>query len=216
LSILCDIYQLWTHFKCTNLTKSEFTRLGNSNVPNFCQNCYSDISPFHSLSNQEFSNELNTIGINKYSKIKLPDLIPSKSNNCYLQTSDFCQQYINNNDFLLIHVNIRSLNKNFERLEELLLKLGKKPDISETKLKSKFNTYLKGYSFVQNNYNTNAGEVGFFVKDTLDFKNTNDFNINVIDCEEIWVQIKFKNTEKTFAVLYKTSTSTCCHIQNYI
>jgi len=54
----------------------------------------------------------------------------------------------------------------------LLLDIGKTPEIiaiSETKLQTKFNTYLPGYSFIQNDSETNAGGVGLFIKDILNF-----------------------------------------------
>ena len=41
-------------------------------------------------------------------------------NHSYISTQNFKNQYLNSNDFLMIHINMRSLNKNFEKLEELL------------------------------------------------------------------------------------------------
>jgi len=61
--------------------------------------------------------------------------------------------------------------KNFGRLEKLLVELGKKPDlivISETKLQSKFNYFIPGYSFVQSNSITSGRGLGFLIKDTID------------------------------------------------
>jgi len=78
----------------------------------------------------------------------------------------------NNNDFSLIHINIPSLNNNFEKLEELLLDLGKILKliaISETKLQTKFNSYILRYNFIQNDSKTNSSGVGLFIKDTLNF-----------------------------------------------
>ena len=52
-----------------------------------------------------------------------------------------------------------SLKKNINKLEELLLKLGKLPDIialSATKLKNSFSYFLDGYKFIQSNSDTNA------------------------------------------------------------
>jgi len=106
----------------------------------------------------------------------------------------------------LLHINVCSLNKHFERLEELLEDLDEKPEfiaISETKLHSNFNSYLPGYTFLQANFKTNAGGVGLFVKETLNIKTLNDYNLNVNDCEEIWVKVQLNNSEKIFSVIYK-------------
>jgi len=93
------------------------------------------------------------------------------------------------------------LNKNFEKLEDLLLEPGKIPDliaISETKLQTKFNSYLLRYSFVQYDSNTNAGGVGLFIKDTLNFAIVENYQLNCNGYEQIWVKIKLNNTEKVF------------------
>ena len=52
----------------------------------------------------------------------------------------------------MMHVNIRSLTKNFDDWEELLIEIGKMLDIfviSETKLKAQFRFNLQGYTFIQ-------------------------------------------------------------------
>jgi len=171
MSICCDICQMWTHFKCTNLTIHEFDNLGNTDQLYFCQKFTNSIFPFQTISNDRLSEELSA---NKtdHCCLSLPDVRMLDSKNCYLNAQEFNQKYSNNNDFCIIHINIRSLNKNFEKPEELLLDIGKTPEIiaiSKTKLQTKFNTYLPGYSFIQNDSETNAGGVGLFIKDTLNF-----------------------------------------------
>ena len=116
----------------------------------------------------------------------MPDILNSK--NCYISTQEFYKQYASNNEFFLIHINIRSLHKNFEKLEELLVQLTKFPDsiaICETKLSSRLNYNLNGYSFVQNNSNTNAGGVGLFIKDTFNYMTFDDYDLKIRNCEEI-------------------------------
>ena len=42
-----------------------------------------------------------------------------------------------------------------------------------------------------------------FIKDTLSYKTTTEYQLNIIGCEEIWVKIQLNNTEKVFSVLYR-------------
>ena len=56
---------------------------------------------------------------------------------CYLSVQDFHDKYANCKDFFILHLNMHSLNKNFEKLEELLTQFNEMSDIiaiSETKL----------------------------------------------------------------------------------
>jgi len=72
-----------------------------------------------------------------------------------------------NNNFFMLHSNIRSLRKNSEKLEELLSDIKKMPEIiaiSETKLKTKVNSFIDGYEFIQNDSPTNTGGFGMFIK----------------------------------------------------
>ena len=56
---------------------------------------------------------------------------------------------------------------------------------------------------MQQNSNTKAGGVGMFIKDTINYKAVNSFNLKVEGCEELWVKINSNKTEKLFAVLYR-------------
>ena len=85
---------------------------------------------------------------------------------------------------MIMHVNTRSLHKNFEKLEELIHEINISPDviaISETKLKdnTSFSYSLFGYDFVSKNSSTNAGVVGIFVKSSYSFNLITSLNLNV-------------------------------------
>ena len=74
------------------------------------------------------SDELTKINVNN--KLILSKRLDYKlldADNCYLSTPDFQNLYANNTVFCILHISIRSLNKNFEKLEELLSVLGKMP-----------------------------------------------------------------------------------------
>jgi len=117
---------------------NEFKTLGNTEQLYFCQKCTNSIFSFQNLNKEELSDELYLNNrSNENCCIKLPDVISLDHENYYRNTQDFHLQYSNKNHFSIIHINIRSLIKNFEKLEELLANLGKTPEliaISETKL----------------------------------------------------------------------------------
>ena len=77
------------------------------------------------------------------------------------------------NNLTLFHLNIRSLQKNFNDLHELLCNLSEPPHIiclSETKIKHNtlLNLSISGYKFLNVNSLTNAGGVGVFISDCDD------------------------------------------------
>ena len=140
------------------------------------------------------------------------------SDNCYIFTPDSQNLYANNTDFCILHINIRSLNKNFEKLEELLSVFSKMPEIiaiPETKLNSNLKTFLLGYTFIHNNSPTSAGGVRMFIKDTLSYKTTTKYQLNIIGCEEIWVKIQLNNKEKVFSGLYRHPNSKLSDFQSF-
>ena len=88
----------------------------------------------------------------------------------------------------MLHFNIRSLNRHFDKLEELLVQLGKTTDIiatSETKLQANFSFLLEGYNFTQKDSKSNAGGVGMSIKENIDYSIDHAFDLNEKDCEEI-------------------------------
>jgi len=61
------------------------------------------------------------------------------------------------------------------------------------------NCYLQTNEFHEQYKN----RVGFFIKDTLNFKIVRNYNLNLNGCEKIWVKIDINGTEKVFAVTYR-------------
>ena len=102
----------------------------------------------------------------------------------------------------MLRINTRSLNKNFEKLEEILIQLGKLPEIiaiSDTKLRAEFKMQLQGYNFIQNNSDTNAGGAGMFVKETSTFQTTTEYQLHTEGCEDLWITANINNTKKSSA-----------------
>ena len=81
---------------------------------------------------------------------------------------------ITSTELFIIHINIRSLNKNFDNLLKFLTELGTHPNIiclTETRLKqnSLGNTQIPGYKFCHVDLGTNAGGVVIYIDEEIEF-----------------------------------------------
>ena len=123
-------------------------------------------------------------------------------NNDVINKTDF-------NDLFLIHVNIRSLQKNIDKLTQYILQLKKLPDviaITETKLNKDLiynNIDIDGYNFVHSDSTTNAGGVGFYVKNFLSFKIKLELGLKLNFVENIWIQVDTDKHPITIGVIYR-------------
>ena len=116
-------------------------------------------------------------------------------------------------DITLICINISSLPKNFNDFQTILSLLRFEPDIiglSETKITTKVNSYynphLDNYSFYQSKSNTQAGSVGVFIKNSLDFNIRDDLDFTVPGVFETkWFDVEQKQGGKksTFGQVYR-------------
>ena len=101
------------------------------------------------------------------------------------------------NDMIFIHVNIRSLQKNYDELYQFVSELPLKPliiCITETKLKGipDVNISFPGYVFVHENSSTNAGGVGIYISKNLYCEK--NFNSKLPDSESLWIKVKSPNS----------------------
>jgi len=90
----------------------------------------------------------------------------------------------------MLHVNIRSLRKNFEDFYDLLLFLPHQPDIvcvSETRIKhnSLINISLPGYQFFHTDSNTYAGGVAMYASKNFQCDIYSSCNLNSLQCEDL-------------------------------
>ena len=152
-------------------------------MPYFYPCNYDKIFPFHFLSNDDFTklwpSKIKTVNINK--------IHYDSTQYCTLKTSAKISQ--NPKDFIILQINPRSLIKNSDKIEELLITSRITPDIvaiCETKLKNNllFPYSLNNYNFIHAKSSTNAGGVGMFIKSSYLFNKTNKFNLNVNACED--------------------------------
>ena len=156
-AIQCDMCGGWIHLKCIVISLLKFHTLCSSTEPYLCQNCCSELFPFQTLDDKQLLNEMRNddklnFDINHTNNsffpakcLQVDNKIKSLLNdlNSGLVDSKYCSQaeanIINKKyKFSLLCVNIRSLNANFDKLNELLTNYDILPDIiaiSETKLK---------------------------------------------------------------------------------
>ena len=226
-SIFCDTCSSWIHLKCTQQTIKQFESLGTSELPYFCEKCCTTIFPFQNSNNDELLNEfalkksnLNSITEEVFDIQNVIQHIPDinlELDQTYISADKFKKKYKNSPAFCLLHINIRSLTKNLEKLEELLSDLDKMPEIiaiSETKLKAEFKLQLDGYDFLQKDSSTNAGGVGLFISKSLNYEVIEHYHLHNNDCEELWVKIKMRNKVKIFGVIYRHPKSSITEFYN--
>ena len=183
--------------------------LGTTDSPYYCTLCYTYLYPFHQIDDDAFIKLFlgDTKIKNLVNYAKLPK--DAKLENYYLSASDFKDAYSSSDDFFIMHVNTRSLKKNHCNLHELLVDLGKKPDvltISETKLNNSCNPNvdLEGYDFVHKNSDTNAGGVGIYINQIYSYTIVNEFDLHVNGCEDMWIELEQAHNKKCFiGALYR-------------
>ena len=216
-AILCDLCNHWLHLKCSNLTFSQYISLSTSYAPYYCIRCIEKNFPFTGINNVEYDTLFHANASGNLHSSEPTKYVRQESNQQLLYENCASSEYINiqsikskfshGNDFCILHVNSRSLNKNFDALEELILQFQKLPDIiaiSETKLKQDFLSTLPGYTFLQNNSKSNAGGVGLFIKNSINYNIFNQIQLHSVDCENLWVELEMGHNERqVVGVIYR-------------
>ena len=129
--------------------------------------------------------------------------VPSDINLNYYTTHDFQNShdikecFIDTTPISILHCNIRSLSANFDNLLTMLSQLYFPFSIiglTETKLKTdhdaSLNIDLVGYQLVSIPSNTNAGGVGFYIKDNVKFRLRSDLTMLRDEFEALWIEIQ--------------------------
>ena len=96
---------------------------------------------------------------------------------------------------LVLHINIRSLQKNFDDFYNLLCSLPQPLVIialSETRvnLHPLSNIEIPGYTFYYSNSPSKAGGVGVYVSSLVSSDITNKYCLKTEKCEELWLNVK--------------------------
>ncbi|XP_065681549.1 uncharacterized protein LOC136095198 [Hydra vulgaris] len=127
-------------------------------------------------------------------------------------------------NFSLLHLNIRSINKNFENLKLMLNNIKNKFSIiclTETwchrdTINSNFQ--LSGYKSIhQPRENGIGGGVSIFVQNSLTFKHVDNLKVNDADCESFTIEIINKAIKNTFiTALYRPPNGDYNQFENHI
>ena len=128
--------------------------------------------------------------------------MPADTNFSYYTLHDFHSNpdifdcLSSNYAFAILNSNIRSLSSNFEDLTTMLSELYfpfSVIGLTETKIKVNqqplLNIDLPGYSFVSQPTLSNAGGVGFYIKNELNFTIISELSTSTADYEALWIEI---------------------------
>ena len=118
------------------------------------------------------------------------NLIPCE----YWNTIGLTNFLTSKNDLFIIHVNIRSLQKNIEDLLHLITEFEIPPDVicvTETRLKisPSLRIDLPNYNFINEKTKTNAGGVGIYAIDDWNFTINCNFHFDCVSCENLWINL---------------------------
>ena len=134
------------------------------------------------------------------------------------------QQSFESDYFSVIHSNIRSLSANYDKLITLLSDLNHKftlVGLTETKIMKErsitSNISMNGYQFLSQPTNSNAGGVGFYVRDDLEFHCRDDFTISTNDFECLSLEIHCQSHSNIIcSVIYRHPNSNFDNFDNYL
>ena len=164
----------------------------------------------HSLNNLPQLDLIQTLNCQNDISNLDPDLnIPSQCNFKYYTTDEFrnddiIKNCISVNHLSFLHNNIRSLNANFDNFVQMLSELSCSFSViglTETRLndrlESTFNYiyHLDSYSFVSQHSLSNAGGVGFYVKDNCCYDVRYDLSDSVAGFETLWIEIQSNHNQ---------------------
>lgn len=110
---------------------------------------------------------------------------------------DIVDSFLSCDSFSAIHCNVRSLSANYDSLTNMLSELFfpfSLIGLSETKQQIDkdpiSNLQIPGYHFVSQPSHSNAGGVGFFIKDHLKYIKREDISVSNKYFEVLWIEIQ--------------------------
>ena len=145
--------------------------------------------------------------------------IPNNVNFKYYTPHDFhCAEFCNipsNKSLSFLHCNVRSLNANFDKLHNLLSSLDypfKIIGLSETWISTHkdliINPSIPGFKVLSQPTKFNAGGVGFYIAENLNFEIRTDLSVSSDQEESLWIEIQNKNSKNIVCgVIYRHPNS---------
>ena len=140
------------------------------------------------------------------------NIFPSKYYDLNFQTN----MLNSSQNLFLLHLNIRSLQKNYGKLCELKHQLPTRPHLiglSETKLKHQplLDISLPNYNFIHAASPTNAGGVGLHLSDSFNYEILGSNSIHTSGCESLFIKLSNLTSKHftTIGVIYR-------HLENNI
>ena len=192
LPIQCDSCNGWFHGLCENLNRAQWEKLGKSQCDWLCKSCFNRTFPFWSLSDNDFESLFVNLNDNEkellnrcmeFEKVNLDhnpfnydrddiDCGSEDRSTHYVTHNEMYKMCrIINDNFSCIHFNARSLVKNFENIESMLLLNEAKfavIGISETWMTETHNKQyytLPGYEvYFTNRTNKKGGGTAMYVR----------------------------------------------------
>lgn len=118
----------------------------------------------------------------------------------YYEPKNIDKQIITTNTLSVLAINIRSLNKNFQKLQLLLNDLKFEPTlilVSETWVNENkpFIFNLKNYNFINQPSENIGGGAGIFIKKDINYSIINNYNLNLTKCEDIWINVQISTNK---------------------
>ena len=109
-----------------------------------------------------------------------------------------------NNSLTILHLNIRSLNKNFDQLHEFLVSIRIRPDViclTETRIKNDplVNITIPQYKFYHVDSQISAGRVAIYVSDNFTSKLCPNQSV-IPNSECLWLELSTPNSNEKFTV----------------
>ena len=142
--------------------------------------------------------------LDKTTDVMYLNFAPCHLLDCNVLPRSFCS----NNSLILMHLNMTSLNKHHDNLNELLLTLPfshKVICLSEVCLKNELsqNLNMHGYKFIHKPSTTIVGGVGMYISSTGSFEIIHKYNLNIQDCEDLWIELTVKKVKRIIGVIYR-------------
>lgn len=223
LTLYCDIHRGLIHKSCATIYETKFPALSSTTDVFYCSSCLASILPFSDCDipqDDVATAKMTTVNHQNLLETNMLDF-PNVQHCRFLKLPNGELPLSNGpNPLILGHVNIRSIQKNFDDLHHFLATLQLQVSLlclSETRLKSDpiSNISLKGYTFIHSPTRTNAGGVGLYIRDGISFRYTNQYIIECADCEQLWIEINSSSLNSqgiVLAVVYRHPRGNICDI----